>query len=285
MNIFISHATRDKKLAGLLFDYLVDITDDEIFCTSQYRSGIKIGGNIDDTLKNAITQADIVIFIITQNFYSSAYCLNETGAVWVLDKKCIPIICGNMTHTDMKGCINSNNLSISVRIDDDIKKLINYIKKEFTIRKQKDIDSSSIEKFISAAKNIVPNVKIEHNSDNTHTLEEWILSDDIKQSDLLMLYYIKDTNSYCLYNGEYMKKDIKSWTNKKSICDDINPNYIVILNGLLAREYIYKSEVYEGEYIFHSEYKNKLLYLSNECKNILNNALNTSKKKCDELPF
>lgn len=60
----------------------------------------------------SLKECEVVIFLLTKNFYNSEYCLNEMGAVWYSDKKFIPVMLGNLNFNDMKGFLDSHYIAL-----------------------------------------------------------------------------------------------------------------------------------------------------------------------------
>ena len=88
------------------------IPQDIIFFSSKYHTGVGLGNDFSKVVKSALTECEIVIFLLTKNFYQSEYCLNEMGAVWYANKKFIPVILGGLTFNDMKGFIDSHYIAL-----------------------------------------------------------------------------------------------------------------------------------------------------------------------------
>lgn len=92
--IFISHSSKDKDLVDffvlLLEDYL-HIDSDDIFCTLRTNS-IVAGSDFITNIRDNLTDAKIVFFLITSNYIESKFCLMEMGAAWALKNNIVPII-------------------------------------------------------------------------------------------------------------------------------------------------------------------------------------------------
>lgn len=162
--IFISHASSDKKTGDLFLKTLIElgINRSEIFYSSSYHSGVKLGNDFNKKVKEAMNEAEIVIFLITHNFYHSPYCLNEMGAVWIKDKECIPILIGGLTYENMEGFIDKRHIAFELKsnetykILDSLQKYINqsivnkqtifnkFIKKVYKTQIKANKDSSII---------------------------------------------------------------------------------------------------------------------------------------------
>jgi hypothetical protein len=91
--VFISHATVDRKMIDILIKFLNNIGIDnvDIFCTSI--SGTLEGGiHFVKQIKDNVKGSKIVIFLLTERFFLSNFCLAELGAAWALNQKILPII-------------------------------------------------------------------------------------------------------------------------------------------------------------------------------------------------
>lgn len=94
MKFFISHSSQDKELVLLFVDLLtkrfhVDIND--IFCTSM-DNALKIGEDFIKGIKGSLHDSEIVLFLITENYISSKFCIMEMGAAWAYKDNIVPII-------------------------------------------------------------------------------------------------------------------------------------------------------------------------------------------------
>ncbi len=103
--IFISHSSKDKAIVDNFTQKILrlglEVAKEEIFCSSIEGMGIRSGDDFRDRLKNAITNSEIVIILISQSYKESEICLNEMGAAWVLNKKVIPIIIPPLQHSEV----------------------------------------------------------------------------------------------------------------------------------------------------------------------------------------
>lgn len=105
---FISHRSIDAKIADMLVDFLVGvgISKENIFCSSL--PGNDIGEKISGEVKNAIVNSKVNILILSNDYYQSAYCLNEAGVIWYRDDiPAIPIALPEITEKNMFGFLNS----------------------------------------------------------------------------------------------------------------------------------------------------------------------------------
>jgi len=115
--IFISHASADSRVVEEIIDLLenIGLGSNQIFCSSIEGYGINLGDNFLETIKNEINDSVLVLFILSNSFYSSPICLCEMGATWVMSTNHIPILIPPFDFTDIKGVIP---LTQGLKIDD-----------------------------------------------------------------------------------------------------------------------------------------------------------------------
>lgn len=91
--IFISHAYADHQVAGLLAKLVVmaGINQEKIFYSSRRSTGVPSGKNVLAELKKALSEARIVIEMVSDSYLVSPLCLMEFGAAWALDKRTLPV--------------------------------------------------------------------------------------------------------------------------------------------------------------------------------------------------
>jgi len=112
--IFISHAVKDKPLADALVDLLetgVGISGKDIFCSSLEGMGIPAGSNFIDHIKAQIQEPEIVILLLTRNYYESNFCLCELGATWAMSHNCFPLLVPPLSYEDIKDVLTGLQLA------------------------------------------------------------------------------------------------------------------------------------------------------------------------------
>jgi len=93
--IFISHAAVDKIIIDDFYDLLqmgCDLRREEIFCTSVDGAGIETGKDFTDWIHANLNKSRIVIIFLSENYYSSRFCVAEMGAAWALGKDVFPLV-------------------------------------------------------------------------------------------------------------------------------------------------------------------------------------------------
>lgn len=137
--IFISHASKDKEIVEELIELLeqIGVEPDQIFCSSFEGYGIPLGENFLETIKAQLTNDSLVLFVLTENFYQSAVCMCEMGAVWVLSKKHIPIVVPPLGYADIRGVI-PNTQGLEINDTQKWNSLKQQIETQFQIKVQKN---------------------------------------------------------------------------------------------------------------------------------------------------
>lgn len=105
--IFISHSSLDSKIVEKVIDVLevIGVPSERIFCSSFEGYGVKLGADFLDVIKNELNNEVLVLFVLSNNFYSSIVSLCEMGATWVKTNKHIPILIPPFNYSDVKGVI------------------------------------------------------------------------------------------------------------------------------------------------------------------------------------
>lgn len=105
--VFLSHATKDKAIANAFVDLLVHcgLHADDIFCSSLEGMGIPPGQNFLDHIKNEIQNPELVVLMLSQNYFDSAFCLCELGASWAMWHNILPVLIPPATFADVGGVL------------------------------------------------------------------------------------------------------------------------------------------------------------------------------------
>ena len=108
--VFITHSTRDKKLADQLVDLIntgIGVPHNEIFCTSLEGLGIPQGtSDFKEYIRKELDGCEAVIALISANYYASPFCMCELGALWVLAKTFFPILVPPTDFDDLRGVLS-----------------------------------------------------------------------------------------------------------------------------------------------------------------------------------
>ncbi|MEI4801999.1 toll/interleukin-1 receptor domain-containing protein [Bacillus sp. FJAT-51639] len=130
--LFISHASADKKVCDAFVNLLEElgVPEEEILYSSSSRHGIPGDMDIFEYLKSNISNGITVYYMLSDNYYQSAYCLNEMGAAWVTQNDSSTFILPNFT-VGIKGVIDSNRKAYKLSDPVELIQLKNKILKEF----------------------------------------------------------------------------------------------------------------------------------------------------------
>ena len=90
--IFISHSEKNKDFVTLLLNYLVSlgVKRENIFCSSDYRSGVH--DKISDDVFAALRNTEVDIIVLSNEYKKSEYCLNESGVIRSKERKSSKIV-------------------------------------------------------------------------------------------------------------------------------------------------------------------------------------------------
>lgn len=147
--IFISHRSTDKDVADMLLDFFATtgLPKDSVFCSSLPGNDVK--HKISDEIKQAIFDSGINIVILSDDYYHSAYCLNEEGVIWFLDTPVIVISMPEIKSSNMLGFLGNNYRLRSLDNESDIATIYDQIARAF---KATPISATSLTYAISKLK-------------------------------------------------------------------------------------------------------------------------------------
>lgn len=138
--IFISHAEKDTEMVGKFVDLLYDmgVPEASMFCSSISEIGVPIKENIYEYLRNLLDSEQVIpIFMLSKNYYSSAACLNEMGAVWVKQKDYFTFLLPGFVFAHIRGAINPAKRGVylgykSEREQQNLKEDLNQFRREIS---------------------------------------------------------------------------------------------------------------------------------------------------------
>jgi len=113
--IFISHSSKDKKTCDSFVKLLenLGVPEKDILYTSSNRHGVPCDENIFEYLKRHIMKGITVYYMLSDNYYESAYCLNEMGAAWVVQNNFSTFLLPNFTG-DINGVIDKDKKAFTL---------------------------------------------------------------------------------------------------------------------------------------------------------------------------
>lgn len=107
IEIFLSHADEDRKFAKRLAEFLREF-EIKVFLA---HDNIDAGEDWEKTLSDKITNCDIFLALITENFHKANYTDHEVGIAYGLKKPIIPVSVGKVTPYGFLSKIQSKKIS------------------------------------------------------------------------------------------------------------------------------------------------------------------------------
>lgn len=104
--IFISHSGRDASLAEAIIQLLrsaLNLSPQEIRCTSVDGYRLPMGTRIDDQLRSEILAAKVFIALLSKQSVSSTYVLLELGGRWGTRKNILPLLAPGVRASALSG--------------------------------------------------------------------------------------------------------------------------------------------------------------------------------------
>lgn len=334
MKIFISHSSRNKFYGEKLVDLLrsVGVKENEIIFTSNTAYGIPVGQNIFNWLKSQITEKPFVIYLLSEEYYQSIACLNEMGAAWIIENKHAALFTPNFNLSSKEfqsGALDPREIGFYITDEERILSFLHLISEDFEISKSHIIISQSVKRFLSEIGNYKTEVikpianelikkqeqtivKIETiKSEPTKTVStnqtdlfskftNLILSQKLKEDELILLHYIIETGRFKLMTGWQEQNEIdniKEWEVINEIENKLSRNYSSILKRFELRGFTEVSAVTSSnnpkELKIKEEISEHLLDLPDNVLSVVMDSVNKShyeypdktNKGVDELPF
>lgn len=155
--LFISHSSKDKSIISRFVEQILQlglgIQDEDIVYTSEEVFGVEPGENIVKFIKDNIGAVSVVLLMVSQNYKKSEVCLNEMGAAWVLNKKCISVLLPDVDFSQV-GWITSLDKAVSMTNKDQMSALCVSLAGAFSVDLGKCFKklSLNIDKFVEELK-------------------------------------------------------------------------------------------------------------------------------------
>lgn len=111
--VLISHSYKDRLLVDALVELLIKsgVKKTQIVSSSTPGTQLHTGKSLYDELWKELSNEKVfVIFMLSDNFYSSKVCLNEMGAAWIKDVDCDMMILPGFSFSKVEGVICAKNL-------------------------------------------------------------------------------------------------------------------------------------------------------------------------------
>lgn len=115
--VFISHSGKDAVYVEAFVELLqyLGLHEEDVVCTSVDGFGIPLGENIYDWLVEKFQRFELhVIYVLSQNYYSSPACLNEMGAAWAMKQKWDGMLLPGFEFENIDGCIDNRQIALKL---------------------------------------------------------------------------------------------------------------------------------------------------------------------------
>ncbi len=211
--IFISHRSTDKPIADMLVGFLLGtgFPKESVFCSSL--PGNDINEQISKEVKSALKHSIVNIAILSQDYYQSAYCLNEAGILWYEDTPLIPIALPEINPSNMYGFLNSEYKLRRLDSDTDIAYIYDIangaISKPNTKASIITYENKKLREMYGTYIKTRKTLKESSIVEGTFSIEE-LTTDDER----IVLYYILQKNV-----RKVSKLDVLRWLNEHEIHD------------------------------------------------------------------
>lgn len=211
--VFISHCDEDVFYSDKLVELFqkMQVPDDCIFSYSSSGHKIPLGKDIYETLKEKLDygQKVLVIFILSNEFYKSADCLNEMGAAWIASQERIAMLVPEFDFTQVKGVIGKNKIHMKVAERDRLNELKDRLTDFFALN---SINQNSWEKmrddYIAAASLPIPKSSVATSTKNSSNENESIQIEvyegkDIRVKAVGHIFYRQGSTAPCDIANEF----------------------------------------------------------------------------------
>ncbi len=210
--IFISHRTTDKDVADMLVDFFsaTGVPRDEIFCSSLPGNDVKT--KISKEVKEAINKSVVNIAILSNDYYQSAYCLNEAGILWYKEEPVILIALPEIDINNMYGFLDNDYKLHRLDSETDISDIYDTVREPLkvspVVRTSTIISESHklINRYKEFTQKREETISVNNNSQN------YFVSDMTTDDERIVLYYILQKN-VCKVN----KSEITDWLQENEI--------------------------------------------------------------------
>lgn len=173
---FLSHASTDKALVEHVLDFFgsaMDIRRSEIFCTS-LKGTLPPGENFIPIIKENIKDCRVVIFLITQAYLESPFCLAELGAAWALNQKIYPLLVAPVTYQDLERTPLKGVQCLKLDSKEDMGVLYDYFIKNMFVQTDVSRFNKELTRFL---------MDISQETTNSPKLEDLAISQESKIDD------------------------------------------------------------------------------------------------------
>lgn len=259
--IFISHRSTDRDIAEMLRIFFIEvgIPNEYVFCSSL--PGNDIRENIPREVKDNLETSVVNIAILSQDYYKSAYCLNEAGIIWFQEIDCILIALPEITPANMIGFLNNDNKLRRLDNPDDISSIYDIVRQAVSATQAKaSVITTAVNHLVEKYTFFVQSriTETESVQGDCSSLLQCICTDDER----VVLYYFLNKQTRCASENE-----VEQWLIENEV-HDIN-----VANAFDLLSVSGYGESAEQGLFFDIGFFRKLLSLNEESKSALQSAV------------
>ena len=219
----------DKDIADILRDFLISIgiNNDFIFCSSLPSNGVN--EKFPDEVKEKLNNSRVNIALLSNNYYGSAYCLNESGIIWFQDTPSILIGLPEIKPKDMQGFLDSNYILRRLNSSDDLFNISDAVHSALGISIPSATINATIDKTVKRYNEVVSKRKIEKTENPvTHNPDD-LFSSITTDDERAVMYYILSNKI-----RKVTKPNIEKWLREKEIYNIDIDNAFDLLSSVAA---------------------------------------------------
>jgi len=128
LKVFISYSSADERIVKEFIDKILvlayGLKKENIDCLAIQDRKPQTGVDFRDWIKMKIKQSNLAFLMISETYRKSEICMNEVGALWMLDIKKIPVLIPPIDYNNV-GVINDKKHCIKINQKEDLLKLGN----------------------------------------------------------------------------------------------------------------------------------------------------------------
>ena len=324
MKIFISHSSKNANYGNALVELLtgIGIKSEQIIFTSNTAYGIPIGQNIFNWLKDRINENPHVIYLLSQEYYSSIACSNEMGAAWVVENQHTMIFTPNFeldSYEFQNGALDPREIGFYIDNEERLTAFIESLKAPFLIAPNLVLVNQKVKGFLKQietikketadipVKNVITTKEVKKpiQNPNIQTSSKPIIkgssrlftdlrNDKLKNEEILLVHYIIDTGRFKLATGWQEPNEIENiqaWEDVNELDNILSKNYSKALKRFEMRALTKVSELTSNgnpkELALLDNVREELLDLPDDIQELILKVIenNPAKEEDDSLPF
>lgn len=217
MRIFISHATKNKKIVLKFAKFLESVSSEiEVFCSSENGS-IKVGKDFIKTIFEELNSSAIFIPVLSKEYYESRFCMIELGVAYSYfinkyekegEEYIMPFVLYPVTKGQaLSGSPMANIQAGEMNDEDDVKSLLEYLSTEKGVH-----IGTGVNRKLHSFKAELSQIFLTHEDIAELARIETYFDDsiDFKRKEDIANYSVKDNAIIVNYNmNPYEKMEVK----------------------------------------------------------------------------